>query len=699
VFSAMNFADVRREVTVASGATAVDVTMQLSLNAAVVVTGVESFRNLADLANPEDGLVGVAAAASEGAVTARQIRARPIMRAGELLEAVPGVIISQHSGEGKANQYYLRGFNLDHGTDFSTTVAGLPINFPTHAHGQGYSDLNFLIPELVSGVQFKKGPYSAQDGDFSAAGSANVNYASSLPEPAVSLSVGQHGWGRFFAAASPRVAGATLLTAVEVNRNDGPWDLPDRYRKLNGVVRYSRGDARNAFSVTGLFYAARWNATDQVPAREVDSGRLSRFGYIDPTDGGRTARYSVVAELQRTSVDALTRVTAYASRYRLNLFSNFTFLLDDPVSGDQFEQADRRWVTGGRLAHTRKLRIGGRVGEGTVGIQLRNDDIPVVGLYHTQARQRLATTREDDVVQTSAGVFADHELRWLSWLRTTGGVRVDGYRFAVSSNDAANSGSRRAALVSPKGGAIVGPWKGTEIYVNAGLGYHSNDARGATTTRDPKTGEPAFAVTPLVRATGAEAGLRSVAIPRVQTTVAVWRLDLASELLFVGDAGTTEASRPSERYGIEWTNYARIAPGITVDGDIAWSRARFADADPAGRFIPGAAETIVSAGLTVAPARGFFGSVRLRYFGPRPLIEDDSVRSQATTLVNGQFGYHLTPRMHLLIDAFNLANSTASDIDYFYASRLAGEPPEGAVDRHFHPALPRSVRAVLRIQF
>jgi hypothetical protein len=593
VFSAMNFADVRRDVTISSGTVPIDVTMQLSLNAAVVVTGVESFRNLADLANPEESLVGVAAAASEGAVTARQIRTRPIMRAGELLETVPGVIISQHSGEGKANQYYLRGFNLDHGTDFSTTVAGLPVNLPTHAHGQGYSDLNFLIPELVSGVQFKKGPYSAQDGDFSAAGSANVNYASSLPEPAVSVSVGQHGWGRFFAAASPRVAGGTFLTALELNRNDGPWDLPDRYRRLNGVLRYSRGDARNAFSVTGLFYSARWNATDQVPARAVESGQLSRFGHIDPSDGGRTARYSVVAELQRTSVDALTRVTAYASKYRLNLFSNFTFVLDDPVNGDQFEQADRRWVTGGRLSHTRKIRVGSRTGEGTVGLQLRNDSIPVVGLYHTQARQRLATTREDDVVQTSVGAFVDHELRWLPWLRTTGGVRLDGYRFSVSSNDPANSGRRRAALVSPKGGAILGPWKDTELYVNAGLGYHSNDARGATTTRDPKTGEPAFAVTPLVRATGAEAGVRSVFIPRVQTTVALWRLDLDSELLFVGDAGTTEASRPSERYGIEWTNYARIAPGITVDGDIAWSRARFADADPAGRFIPGAAETVV----------------------------------------------------------------------------------------------------------
>ncbi len=701
VLSELNFADVRRrDVVVSSGATAqVDVKMHLSLNAAVVVTARETFRNLADLDHPEENLVGVAAAASEGAVTARQIEARPIMRAGEVLETVPGVIISQHSGEGKANQYYLRGFNLDHGTDFSTTVAGVPINLPTHAHGQGYSDLNFLIPELVTGVQFKKGPYSAQEGDFSAAGSANVNYANVLANSIATVSTGQDGWGRVLLAASPKVGGGTLLGALELNHNDGPWVLADDYRKINGVLRYSRGNTQNAFSLTGLAYSSTWNSTDQVPARAIADGRISRFGNIDFSDGGRTARYSVVADYQHTSANTLTRATAFASKYRLNLFSNFTYALDDPEHGDQFEQADRRWVTGGRVAQTRKTQWGRRTAETTYGVQVRNDDIPLVGLFHTGGRKRLSTTRQDAVTQSSAGLFVENHLRWLPWLRTTAGVRVDGYRFDVRSDDPANSGTETSGLVSPKGGVILGPWGDTEFYVNAGTGYHSNDARGSTITRDPSTGKSADPVTPLARAKGAEVGIRTVAIPRVQTTVALWRLDLASELLFVGDAGTTAASRPSARYGVEWTNYVRLSSVLTADADVAWSHARFTDDDPAGRLIPGSARVVTSLGLTADRSRGAFGSIRLRYFGPRPLIEDNSVRSEKTSLVNAQIGYHITPKVHVILDAFNLFDSAASDIDYFYTSRLPGEPLNGVNDVHTHPTVPRSVRVVMRLQF
>ena len=302
-------------------------------------------------------------------------------------------------------------------------------------------------------------------------------------------------------------------------------------------------------------------------------------------------------------------------------------------------------------------------------------------------------------MQTSAGAFAEGELRWLPWLRTTAGLRMDGYRFSVRSSDPANSGTANSHLASPKGGAIFGPWKSTELYVNAGLGYHSNDARGATITRDPVSGEAASPVTPLVRARGAEIGLRTIAIPRVQTTVALWRLGLDSELLFVGDAGTTEAGRPSERYGVEVTNYIRLSSFLTLDADLAWSHARCADDDPAGNLIPGAPGVVVAVGVTADRSRGLFGSVRVRYFGARPLLEDNSVRSESTGLVNGQLGYHLTPRAHIVVDAFNLLNARVSDIDYFYTSRLPGEPAAGVDDIHTHPTLPRSIRLVLRLQF
>jgi hypothetical protein len=355
-------------------------------------------------------------------------------------------------------------------------------------------------------------------------------------------------------------------------------------------------------------------------------------------------------------------------------------------------------VSGGRVAQTRRVNWGGRLGELTYGLQVRNDRIPLVGLFHTEQRQRLGTTRQDDVTQSSGGGFVEQDLRWNRWLRTSVGARVDAYRFDVRADDPANSGHDTSGLVSPKGGLVLGPWRQTEFYVNGGTGFHSNDARGATITRDPSTGEPADRVTPLVRAKGAEVGLRTVAIPRVQSTVAVWRLDLASELLFVGDAGTTEASRPSARHGIEWTNFVRLSRRWSADADVAWSQARFTDADPAGDRIPGAAEVVGSLGLTAESQRGPFGSIRLRYFGPRPLIEDDSVRSKRTSLVNAQVGWHVTPRVHVVLDTFNLFNTAASDIDYFYTSRLQGEPAEGVADKHFHPAEPRSVRVSLILQ-
>jgi hypothetical protein len=700
-FAAINFAEMRRRhvLVTASTPTEVDVRLNLAVSADVVVTARSTFRNLADLPDPAENLVGIANAASEGAVTGAQVEARPVMRAGEVLEMVPGVVISQHSGEGKANQYYLRGFNLDHGTDFATTVAGLPVNLPSHGHGQGYADVNFLIPELVSGVQFRKGPYFVEEGDFSAAGSAHINYANVLDRSILTASFGQDGWGRFLAAASPTVRRGHLLAALELNHNDGPWERPDDYQRVNGVVRYSAGTVQNGLSATGMLYRAEWNSTDQVPQRAIESGLIGRFGHIDPSDRGNTARYSFVGDYQRTRANTLTKVTGFASKYRLNLFSNFTYALDDPDNGDQFEQADHRWVTGATVTHKRQMHLGSRLGENAFGIQIRRDDVPTVGLYHTRSTLRLQTVREDDVTQTSVGLFAENALRWTSWLRTTAGVRVDAYGFSVESSRPENSGRRHDSLVSPRGGAVVGPWKGSELYVNAGTGYHSNDARGTTTTVDPSTGEAAERVTPLVRVKGAEVGFRTVAIPRTQTTVSFWRLDLDSELLFVGDAGSTEASRPSHRYGLELTNYVRLSPVLTADADFAWSHARFMDADPAGTYVPGSVETVAGMGLTADTLRGAFGSVRLRYFGPRPLTEDNSVRSKATSLMNAQVGYHLTERIHLVMDVFNLLNAQASDIDYFYTSRLPGEPLEGVEDVHTHPTLPRSARAVLRVQF
>ncbi len=699
-FGLVNFANARRGVTVPDeGTLHADATMFLALSADVTVTGKATFTNLADAKDPAQDLVGIAQAASQGAITARQLDARPVMRTGEVLETVPGVVISQHSGEGKANQYYLRGFNLDHGTDFSTTVAGLPVNMPTHGHGHGYSDLNFLLPELISGVQFSKGPYFADQGDFTTAGAANINYVNMLARPLIRVGGGGDGFGRVFAAASPSIAGGHLLAAIEVQRNDGPWQLPENVKKVNGIVRFSRGDALNGFSITGMGYRGTWQSTDQIPARAVDDGSLDRFGTIDATDGGASSRYSGSFEWQRTRNNASTKLSAFGLAYDLNLFSNFTYFLDDPENGDQFRQADHRFVTGARLTHRRLGRWAGRPVQNTFGVQVRNDDISTVGLYHTVARRTLETIREDSVLQTSMAGFVQNETEWAPWLRTLAGVRVDGYRFGVDAGHPANSGTASASLASPKGGVVLGPWKRTEVYGNAGLGFHSNDARGATITVDPATGDPASRVTPLARARGAEIGIRSVRIPRLQTSLAIWTLSLDSELIFIGDAGTTEAGRPSHRYGIEWTNYYSPRPWLTFDADLSVSRARFTDIDPAGDSIPGAVERVISGGVTVDSLRRVFGSVRWRYFGPRSLVEDDSLRSKATSLVNLEAGYRLAKDVRLALNVFNVLDTKHSDIDYFYRSRLPGEPSGGIDDCHFHPTLPRSARVSLIVGF
>jgi hypothetical protein len=520
-----------------------------------------------------------------------------------------------------------------------------------------------------------------------------------LERPLLRVESGHDGWGRMLGAASPRVGRGHLLAALELNRTDGPWERPDEFRKVNGIVRYSQGDNRNGFSLTGMGYWADWDATDQVPRRAVSSGVISRFGLIDPDAGGTSNRQSLAAEFQRSTGPSSVRATGFLLRNSLNLFSNFTYFLDDPENGDQFEQAERRIATGGRITYRRLGRLFGRHTESAIGVQVRRDWLDPVGLYRTASRQRLSTTREDEVGQTMAAAHAQTEVEWARPLRITFGLRADGYQFDVTSDNPVNSGDGTAGLVSPKVGAIFGPWSGTEFYVNAGTGFHSNDARGATIVVDPVTGDPANRVTPLVRAKGAEVGLRTVRFRGVQSTVALWYLGIDSELLFVGDAGTTEAGRPSRRVGVEWSNYARLARWLTLDADLAFTHAEFTDDDAAGRRIPGALDRVVSAGLTFDGGRPFFGSLRVRHFGPRPLIEDGSVVSPSTTVWNGEAGYRLSSRVRLVVEAFNIFNASVSDIDYFYTSRLPGEPLEGIDDIHTHPALPRSVRIGIQFGF
>jgi outer membrane receptor protein involved in Fe transport len=677
--------------------------MLVAASADIVVTAPRTFRNLAEIENPAENLIGIASAASEGAITAAQLEVRPVNRPTEVLETVPGLVISQHSGEGKANQYYLRGFNLDHGFDFAQTIAGVPVNMPTHAHAQGYADANFLIPELVSGVQYRKGPYYADNGDFSSAGSANINYFNVLARPIVSISGGSFDYGRLFGAVSPRVGEGNLLAAFEWERDNGPWVSPNNKDKYNGVLRYSQGDTRNGLSLTFMGFSNHWHSTDQIPKRAVDSGQIDRFGFIEETDGGETYRYSGAFDWQRSGSNDSTRITAYVMRYGVQLFHNFTYFLNDPDNGDQFEQFEERWTTGAKVTHRRMARVGGKVIENLVGADFRNDSVGgPLGLYLTRETERIGTVRADDVDQRSLGIFGDSEIEWTRTLRTTVGLRGDIYNWNVESDNPLNSAEDTSAILSPKVSSVFGPWKSTEFYANWGWGFHSNSGLGVVQAVDPTTGDPVETASPFARAKGAEFGFRNVAVRKLQTTATFWWLDFDSELIYVGDSGSTEAGPPSRRYGVELTNYFYPNPWVAVDVDISFSHARFLDTPEGENYVPGALNRVISGGLAVNPPAGVshgpFGGFRVRHFGPRPLIEDNSVQSDNTTIVNGEIGYKFSDRLRLTFEGYNVFDAEVSDIDYFFESRLQDEP-EPVEDIHFHAAIPRSARLALHLSF
>jgi outer membrane receptor protein involved in Fe transport len=666
--------------------------------ASVFGGGVQTLNTVEVTGSATEDLVGTADSATEGTVTPKQIEDLPILRTGEILEEVPGLIVSQHSGEGKANQYYLRGFNLDHGTDLATTVAGMPINLPTHAHGQGYTDLNFLMPELLSGIQYRKGPYYADQGDFSAAGAVNMDYVNVLERNIALVSIGTDGYQRALVAGSPQFAGGHLLYGFEAYHNNGPWVIPDEYKKFNGVLRYSRGDEQNGYSITLMGYNGTWNATNQVADRALDEGLINRYGTLSPTDAGNSYRYSLSVEGQKTSGNTITRANAYLVKYEMSLWSNFTYYLEDPVNGDQFQQYDNRIVSGFNLSRDWLMNLGGHDMVNTIGLQVRNDNINPVSLSHTLDQQILSVTERDHVIQTTGSVYVQNRFQWSEKFRSIAGLRGDYYTWDVIANIPQNSGNVHASLVEPKLSLIFGPWAKTEFYINAGQGFHSNDGRGITMTVDPLTNAPVSKDTPLVRAEGIDIGTRTAIIPNLQSELTFWALNLDSELVFDGDQGVTTPSYASRRYGMEWSNYYKPTSWFTLDADLALSHARFVG-DPIGNRIPGSPEGVATAGASVDSIDGYLGSLKVRYFGPRPLYDDNSVRSDASTIVDARVGYKFGNNWRLFLDIFNLFNAKVSDIDYYYVSRLPGEPPAGVADISTHPADPFEARLTLSMIF
>lgn len=639
--------------------------------------------------------MGSATTSSEGSITRQEIVQRPAYRVGQYLESIPGLAVTVHSGEGKANQYLLRGFNLDHGTDFATYVDGMPINQRTHAHGQGYTDLNFLMPEVLGGIDFTKGSYFASEGDFSAVGTAHLKLRNRMPLTA-SASIGDVGDRRLFLGGSMPMGVGTLLAAGEIFRLVGPWDNPDNLRRLNTVVRWNAGSVTDGFSLTAMYYTGRWNATTDQPLRAVQSGLIGRFGSLDPSDGGRSRRTSLSLHLAKPLAECDLTLDVYGVHQRLTLWSNFTHFLAEPVRGDQAAQNDSRWIFGGDVAVRRTFTIGATEHTVTFGLQPRLDWIDV-DLQSTQARQSFATLRSNTVEEFSVGGFMEHKARWTPWLRTVLGVREDYYRTDDLNELTGERGKQSEALFQPKASLVLGPWKKTELYFSAGRGFHSNDARSGQVEDD--LGNISFVRPPLiVRSSSYEIGLRSNLVSNLTVSVTAFKTVFESELIYVADAGQTEAGRPSHRRGIEFSAQYRPFSWIELNSNIAISRARYTDGDPKNRHVEDAPRFIGAAGVLIDNLGPWSGSLAWRKLGAHPLADDGSITSPGYSEVNISLGYKFGQGISARLDIYNLLQSTDNAADYFYASRLVGEAAEGVEGLHSHPLEPRSFRLTLSVE-
>jgi hypothetical protein len=725
-------------------------------------------------------LVGSAQAASEGTISQEDIATRPLLRPGELLEQIPGLVISQHSGEGKANQYYLRGFQLDHGTDLESTIGGIPINLVSHAHGQGYSDINWLMPELVSYVEFKKGTYYADQGDFSTAGSYNLYFRNTI-EPITEFGVGDFGYDRFFKAGSSAIGPGNFLYGLEVYHDNGTLAKPDEYHKFNAFLRYSIEKPKDHIGINGFAYSGSFDSSDQIPQRLVGAGLLSPDGYIDPSDGGNTHRLALSAQWKHDDPNGSTTFNAYGVDSLLDLFSNFTYYLFDannyynetsnPITcnaafttcapntgaalrapnyssfcpaytapagaapgsltpipynfqcGDQREQKDVRFISGFNFKRT-FVTPGSLT---TFGVDTRNDNISTLGLFLDQTRNRLpgGTLSDDEVVERGNDIFVQSELHVSQKLRLLPGIRADYYTFHDNAFDPGNSGRGAAALVSPKMNVAYAFDSHQEFYADFGDSFHSNDVRGTTYADDPQThtpfdstGAPVGRNPLLNRSVGEEVGYR-YSSTRLTTTLSLFELYQADELIFDGDHGTTALGGPTQRKGVELSNDYRPTNWLVLDADLATTTARFLD-DPthAGTGVPESLNSVVSLGATIDEPR-YSTSIRMRYFGPRTLDTQGDAKSPSSTIWNYEYTAKMKHNQKLSFGVFNLFNADVPDVTYYYNSWLPYDAKSsanvnnpainpvlganidgnaGVPDYHFHPATRRVVRVTYGVK-
>jgi TonB family protein len=641
---------------------------------------------------PEQSILVLAqrpmSAASSFAVQDREFQLRPIGSVQDILRVTPGLVMVQHSGGGKANQYFLRGFDADHGTDIALSVDGIPINMVSHAHGQGFADTNFIIPEAVERLEITKGPYFANQGDFATAGAVNLITRNDFEHSSVGFGLsGSPGYGapgyRGLLIASPKWDAATATFAAEIGRQNGPFDNPenwDKYKLFNKVT--FKLAPTSTLSIGEMSYGGNWHGSGQIPARAVDQGIISRFGSIDPNEGGDTMRHQVyVQALMRSSETTELRSLVYAGTYTFDLFSNFTLYLNDPENGDEINQEDRRVFYGGRVSYRIIHAFHGVRFDTTIGGDVRGDDIHEM-LWHTLNRVHLSAIADDNVHETFIAAYANEEIAPIDWARVVLGVRADSLSFSVDNNlpVSANSASVHngvdgAHQISPKASGIVSPLRDKnaqlDVYVNWGEGYHSNDVRGVFTTPS---------VTPLARAIGEEIGARTRLLDRLDIAATAWMLDLQSETTWDGDNGTTDVSPATHRYGAEFDGRYEFAPWLAADGSVTLTHSQFSTDHENGAGLALAPKQTWSGGVSVRHALGP-GAARagLRFYGigDRPASDDGVIIAPGFTQFDLHAGYRMR-RWDLALDIENLFNGSFRSAQFDTISRLRTDPAIGA---------------------
>ena len=639
---------------------------------------------------PEVTVIGErpVAASSQQFIPDKEYLLQPQGRPAQVLRLIPGFIAVEHSGgAGKADQYFLRGFDADHGTDVAFFSDGMPINLRTHAHGQGYTDLNFIIPETIEGLDVNKGAYLPEYGDFATAGAVNFRTRQVVQEGVVQAAVGQFDTQRYLLMFSPTKDRVRTLFAAEGYYTNGPFQNDNRYFRGNLLGKMTTNlTGRDELSLTGTFHQAQWNASGEIPLRAVQDGSLDRFGAVDPSEGGKTLRSTAKLNYHYdTTSNGQFFANAYGQYYRLDLFTNFTFFANDPVNGDGIQQSDRRVMYGGDIGYKQRGDVWGLPSIGTIGFQARVDNIQArLGTQTT--RMPTGATTDSDILEASYAPFVKAEVQPTSWMRLAGGLRAETFTFDVSNRCVTcaeqPAGQTSSSIVLPKMNLILGPWASTELFANYGEGYHSNDARSAVVPGS----------SPLSRAKSYEVGVRSKpwGAGGVELIATIWRLDLKSELVFVGDEGTTEIRGASRREGVEFAARGQVWGPLYFNGSVTYTKAEFLNGDA----IPLAPEVTAYGALLLKWPEGLTSQLQATYLGVRPLTEDRSINAPSWIDFDLSERYQLPIKMsHGRMEAFlfiqNLFNTKWEQATFAFASQLRNEPAP-VNDIHFVPGNPRT---------